>query len=155
MGFMPDTKDDRESVQQNIDALAIAITIRSIPRILQPLLTTDLTIQQLKVLSVIVTAEDGATSGGLVDTFGVSMASMSRLVDRLVAAGLTTRSLDPNDQRVRRIYATSLGRSVVRELMAARPELGGDVLAGLSVAELRALETGLRAVSRELRGPRE
>lgn len=151
---MPDTGEDRETVQKSIDALAITITIRSIPRILEPLLTTDLTIQQLKVLSVIVTAEDGATSGGLIDTFGVSMASMSKLVDRLVAAGLATRSFDPNDQRVRRIYATNLGRSVVRELMAARPELGGDVLAGLTVDELRALETGLRAVSRELRGPR-
>lgn len=150
---MPDTGDDREAVQQSIDALAIAITIRSIPRILQPLLTTDLTIQQLKVLSVIVTAEDGATAGGLVDTFSVSMPTVSKLVDRLVAAGLATRSFDPNDQRVRRICATSLGRSVVRELMAARPELGGDVLAGLTVDELRALEFGLRAVSRELRRP--
>lgn len=142
---------DRDAVQKSIDALAIAITIRSIPRVLQPLLTTDLTIQQLKVLSVVVTTEPGATGVGLVETFGVSMASMSKLVDRLEAAGLVTRSLDPEDQRVRRIYATDLGRSVVRELMAARPELGGEVLAGLSVDELRALETGLRAVSRELR----
>lgn len=143
--------DDRDEVQKSIDALAIAITIRSIPRILQPLLTTDLTIQQLKVLSVVVTTESGATGVGLVDTFGVSMASMSKLVDRLEAAGLVARSLDAEDQRVRRIYATDLGRSVVRELMAARPELGGEVLAGLSADELRALETGLRAVSRELR----
>jgi DNA-binding MarR family transcriptional regulator len=142
---------ERDAVLKSIDALAIAITIRSIPRILQPLLTTDLTIQQLKVLSVVVTTQSGATGVGLVDTFGVSMASMSKLVDRLEAAGLVTRSLDSEDQRVRRIYATDLGRSVVRELMAARPELGGEVLAGLSVDELRALETGLRAVSRELR----
>ncbi|XAS69972.1 MarR family transcriptional regulator [Micrococcaceae bacterium Sec5.1] len=142
---------DRDAVQKSIDALAIAITIRSIPRVLQPLLTTDLTIQQLKVLSVVVTTEPGATGVGLVETFGVSMASMSKLVDRLEAAGLVTKSLDSEDQRVRRIYATDLGRSVVRELMAARPELGGEVLAGLSVEELRALETGLQAVSRELR----
>lgn len=147
-----DTGDDRETVQKSIEAMTIAITIRSIPRILQPLLTTDLTIQQLKVLSVIVTAEDGATSGALADTFGVSMASMSKLVDRLVAAGLTTRSFDPNDQRVRRIYSTSLGRSVVRELIATRPELRGDVLARLTLDELQALETGLGAISRELRG---
>lgn len=148
---MADLEADRESVQESIDALTIAIAIRSIPLVLQPLLTTELTIQQLKVLSVIVTAENGATSGGLVDTFSVSMASMSKLVDRLVAAGLATRTFDIEDQRVRRIYATDLGRSVVRELMAARPELGGNVLNGLSLKELRALETGLSAVSRELR----
>lgn len=148
---MAELEADRESVQKSIDALTIAIAIRSIPLVLQPLLTTELTIQQLKVLSVIVTAENGATSGGLVDTFSVSMASMSKLVDRLVAAGLATRTFDIEDQRVRRIYATDLGRSVVRELMAARPELGGNVLNGLSLEELRALETGLSAVSRELR----
>lgn len=148
---MAELEADRESVQKSIDALTIAIAIRSIPLVLQPLLTTELTIQQLKVLSVIVTAENGATSGGLVDTFNVSMASMSKLVDRLVSAGLATRTFDIEDQRVRRIYATDLGRSVVRELMAARPELGGNVLNGLSLEELRALETGLSAVSRELR----
>ncbi|PRB41050.1 MarR family transcriptional regulator [Arthrobacter sp. MYb23] len=144
-------ESDRESALKSIDALAIAITIRSIPRILQPLLTTDLTIQQLKVLSVVVTTESGATGVGLVETFGVSMASMSKLVDRLASAGLVARSTDTEDQRVRRIFATDLGRSVVRELMAARPELGGEVLAGLTLEELRALETGLRAVGRELR----
>ncbi|MDR6436614.1 DNA-binding MarR family transcriptional regulator [Paenarthrobacter nicotinovorans] len=144
-------ESDRESALKSIDALAIAITIRSIPRILQPLLTTDLTIQQLKVLSVVVTTESGATGVGLAETFGVSMASMSKLVDRLAAAGLVARSTDTDDQRVRRISATDLGRSVVRELMAARPELGGEVLAGLTLEELKALETGLRAVGRELR----
>ncbi|ASN20047.1 MarR family winged helix-turn-helix transcriptional regulator [Arthrobacter sp. YN] len=148
---MVEIENDRDAVQQSIDALTIAITIRSIPRILQPLLMTDLTIQQLKVLSVVVTTGRGATGAGLVTTFGVSMASMSKLVDRLEAAGLVARSTDPEDQRVRRIIATDLGRSVVRELMAARPELGGEVLAGLTIEELRALETGLRAVSRELR----
>lgn len=148
---MAELGDERESVRNSIDALTIAIAIRSIPMVLQPLLSTELTIQQLKVLSVIVTAENGATSGGLVETFNVSMASMSKLVDRLVAAGLATRTFDAEDQRVRRIYATPLGRSVVRELMAARPELGGNVLSGLTLEELRALETGLSAVSRELR----
>jgi DNA-binding MarR family transcriptional regulator len=93
----------------------------------------------------------GATGVGLIDTFGVSMASMSKLMGRLAAAGLVAKSLDPEDQRVRRIHATDLGRSVVRELMGARPELAGDVLAGLTVDELRALRTGLQAVSRELR----
>ena len=38
--------------------------------------------------------------------------------------------------------------------MAARPELGEDVLSRLSLAELEALETGLRAISRELRPDR-
>lgn len=45
--------------------MSIAITVRSIPRVLAALLTTDLTIQQLEALSVIVTTEEGATGAGL------------------------------------------------------------------------------------------
>ncbi len=136
----------------SIEALSIAITVRSIPKVLQPLMSTDLTIQQLKALAVIVTTEKGATGAGLAQSFSVSMPSVTKLVDRLAAAGLITRQDDPSDQRVRRIHATDLGRAVVRELMAARPELGGDVLSRLSDDELRSLEIALKAISREMRG---
>jgi len=146
--------DPRADALAGIEALTIAITVRSIPRVLAPLLTTDLTIPQLKSLTVIVTTEEGATGASLAQSFGVSMASTSRLVDRLAASGLVTRAPDPVDQRVRRIHATDLGRAVVRELMAARPELGEDVLARLTLAELQALRTGLGAIARELRGDR-
>ncbi|MDU0328430.1 MarR family transcriptional regulator [Microbacterium sp. KSW2-21] len=138
----------------SIEALSIAITVRSIPRVLEPLMMTDLTIQQLKVLTVVVTTDGGATGAGLAQAFEVSMPSMSKLIDRLAAAELIVREEDRVDHRVRRIHATDLGRAVVRELMAARPELGEDVLLRLTQAELEALETGLRAISRELREPR-
>ncbi|TWX34133.1 MarR family transcriptional regulator [Frigoribacterium sp. ACAM 257] len=138
-----------------IEALSVGITVRSIPRVLAPLLTTDLTIQQLKALSVIVTTDEGGTGAGLAKAFSVSMPSMSKLIDRLETSGLVVRTTDPEDQRVRRVHATDLGRAVVRELMATRPELGADVLSGLSLDELEALEIGLRAISRELRPDRE
>lgn len=143
--------DARTRTMASIEALSIAITVRSIPRVLQPLMATDLTIQQLKALTVIVTTGEGATGAGLAQTFSISMPSISKLVDRLAAAGLVTRRDDPADHRVRRIHATDLGRAVVRELMAARPELGGDVLARLTDDELRSLEVALRAISRASR----
>ena len=148
---MLDDHRDRVSVLESIESLTVALTVRSIPMVLEPLLATDLTIQQLKALSVVVTTVDGATGAGLADTFGVSMAAISRLVDRLVAHGMVMRSSDADDHRVRRVRATPLGRAVVRELMAARPELSADILARLSLDDLRALEQGMRAISRELR----
>ena len=57
--------DPRARALSDIERLSIAITVRLIPRVLAPLLTTDLTIQQLKALSVIVTTEEGATGAGL------------------------------------------------------------------------------------------
>lgn len=141
--------EDAADLRQRIEALTIAISVRSVPRILGSLLGTKLTIQQLKVLTTIIVSTSSTTSD-LVAEFGVSMATMSKLVDRLVEQGLVDRVLADGDQRVRILHPTALGRQVVQEIMGARPELGADVLAGLSVSELAALETGLRAVSREL-----
>jgi DNA-binding MarR family transcriptional regulator len=151
---MSDDETERRKLLERIDVLTLAITVRSIPMALEPLLSTELTIQQLKTLSVVVTTEDGVAGTRLAASFGVSLASMSKLLDRLTAHGLVIRATDDGDQRVRRVHATELGRAVVQRMMAARPELGAEVLARLSTAELRALETGIHAINRELRGLR-
>ncbi len=143
-------EDERAVTLRRIESLTLAITVRSIPRMLQPLLATDLTIHQLKALTVIVTSPEGVTVGELASAFGVSLASVSKLLDRLTEQELVHRTMDGRDQRVRRVSATELGRAAVRQLMGERPELSADVLSGLSVKELHALETGLQAVSREL-----
>jgi len=140
---------NRDDVQQRIETLTVAITVRSIPRIVGSLLRTKLTIQQLKILTSLVVA-DGLTVSALARDFDVSVATMSKLVDRLALQGLVERRTVEGDQRSRALRPTDLGRSVVGELLGARPELGDDVLAGLSLAELQALEVGMRAINREL-----
>lgn len=136
-------------MRERIESLTIGIAVRSIPQILGSLLQTRLTIQQLKVLTSLVVA-DGMTMGRLAESFGVSMPTMSRISGKLVDQDLVERRLDASDHRSRKLVPTALGRDVVAETLAARPELGSDVLDGLSTTELEALETGLRAISREL-----
>lgn len=148
---MTEASQGRAELVASIQALTIAISARAIPAVLEPLLRTKLTIQQLRVLSLVVTMPAGATGAQLARDFGVSMATTSKLIDRLVEQGMLERRPDPDDLRVRRLHATPLGRAVVRELMAARPELGEDVLAELELDDLRALERGVRAVSERLR----
>lgn len=138
---------ERERIVREIRFLTAAMEQASLPALIQHLLTTDLTIQQLKVLLVLVTTREGATGRGLAESFGVSMASMSGLIDRLVAQGVAARSKDPDDHRVRRVHATPKGASVARQLVVARPEFHDSVLMGLSVEDLSALEQGIRAVN--------
>lgn len=71
-------------------------------------------------------------------------------VKALVSSVKTSRAVDPDDQSVRRLSPTPLGRAVIAQLMATRPEMGADVLEGLDLAELESLERGLRAINREL-----
>lgn len=73
---------------------------------------------------------------------------MSGIVDRLEGQAMVERSLDPNDQRVRRATASPLGRQTVQRLMAARPELSSTPLARLAIDDLRALTQGVRALAR-------
>jgi len=113
------------------------------------LLSTQLTIQQLKVLTSIVVS-DHSTTSDLASSFEVSLATMSKLVERLVEQHLVERLTDAVDQRVRRLVPTTLGRDVIGKIMAARPEMGADILDGLTIDELESLALGLRAINREL-----
>lgn len=137
------------AARERIEALTLAISVRSLPRMVGSLLETNLTITQLKTLTAIVVAES-ATASALAEQFSVSLPTMSKLVDRLVEQGLVERVTDLDDQRVRRLRPTVLGREVFGQVVGPRPALGVDVLAGLDLDELAALEVGMRAVNREL-----
>ncbi|MGJ0389435.1 MarR family transcriptional regulator [Microbacterium sp. CGR1] len=143
--------DDRRRAEalENIDALTLAVSVRSLPRMIGSLLSTQLTIQQLKVLTSVVVS-DRSTISGLASSFEVSLATMSKLVERLVDQGLVERLTDAVDQRVRRLIPTPLGRDVIGKIMAARPEMGADILDGLTIDELESLAVGLRAINRQL-----
>lgn len=142
--------DERARLAAQIRNLNISFESQALPTLLNPLLTVELTIQQLKVLTMLVTTDGGMTGSGLSETFGVSMASMSGLLDRLEAQGMITRSSDPNDARVRRAHATERGRSAMRQLVASRPEYADDILMRIPLADLRALATGMTAIGIEL-----
>nr|WP_201471078.1 MarR family transcriptional regulator [Microbacterium hydrocarbonoxydans] len=139
----------RAEALENIDALTLAVSVRSLPRMIGSLLSTQLTIQQLKVLTSIVVS-DHSTTSDLASSFDVSLATMSKLVERLVDQRLVERLTDAVDQRVRRLVPTPLGRDVIGKIMAARPEMGADILDGLSIEELESLALGLRAINRQL-----
>lgn len=143
---------ERDALLESLGGLILSFETMTLPGLVGPLRSTDLTIQQLKVLMVIATAGQGVSGRGLAESFGVSLASMSGLVDRLVAQGAVARSLDPQDGRVRNVHVTATGRSMLRSLMAARPEFSPEVLASLRLDDLKALEQGMRAISEQMRG---
>jgi DNA-binding MarR family transcriptional regulator len=142
--------DERARLAAQIRNLNVSFESQALPTLLNPLLTVELTIQQLKVLTMLVTTDEGMTGSGLAETFGVSMASMSGLLDRLEAQGMVARSSDPHDARVRRIHATEHGRSAMRRLVASRPEYADDILLRIPLDDLRALAKGMTAVGAEL-----
>ncbi|HEX8654829.1 MAG TPA: MarR family transcriptional regulator [Allosphingosinicella sp.] len=78
---------------------------------------------------------------------GVRPPTMSRSVERLVAAGFASRETDPGDRRRVRIAATEAGRGL---LAAGRGPAGAvaDRLSRLAESERRALERGVELIER-------
>lgn len=141
--------DDADRLRGRIEELTVAISVHSLPHAADALGKAAVTVQQLRALTAIV-VDDGATTTGLAASFGVSVATMSKLLDRMIAQGLLERVPDVSDNRIRRLAASGLGREIVAGMLGARPELGEDILRGLSQEELAALALGLGAIHREI-----
>ncbi|GAA3271682.1 MarR family transcriptional regulator [Dactylosporangium vinaceum] len=80
-----------------------------------PLFSVNLTMQQLKVL-MLLSRHDGIASAELTRRLGVSLATLSGIVDRLVTQGYVTRTEDQQDRRIRRIHLSPAGRKLLTEI---------------------------------------
>jgi DNA-binding MarR family transcriptional regulator len=117
----------------------------------EPLISTPVTMQQLKVLTMIAIDPDKATGHELAAQLKVSVATMSGLVDRLVEHGMVSREEDPTDRRVRRLSVTSEGNATIRSLLSSSGTMPTPVLRRLAIEDLRALVQGVLAFDRVVR----
>ncbi|OLT55321.1 MarR family winged helix-turn-helix transcriptional regulator [Cellulosimicrobium sp. CUA-896] len=137
-------RDERERLAAGIDGAGRALGELFLAQRLEPFLSTRLTVVQLRALAVLqVDGPSGAHH--LADVLGVSAATVSGIVDRLVAAGMVERRPDPQDRRVRLVATTRRGADAVREL-AAREEPTQHLLERLDLEDLRALARGVDAL---------
>ena len=147
--------DERSALLDRIAAMQDALDTTALPSMLEPLMSMDLTMQQLKVLLLLVSSDEGGTGQGLSRALGISLASVSGLIDRLEGHGMVERVEDERDHRVRRVLVTPLGRKTVHRLVSAQSQLSRDPLEKLELGDLRALEQGMRAVLRVMGVPLE
>ncbi len=148
-----DEHTEREALLAELVRLQNGLETSFVPESIEPMLSLRLTMQQLKVLAIVVTEPDGSTIQALAKAVGVSLATMSGIVDRLESQAMIERTLDSRDQRVRRVTATPTGRETVQRLLAGRPELSRTPLSRLSLDDLRALTQGIRALVHAMQQP--
>ena len=92
-------------------------------------LAVDVTMSQAKLL-YLVTAQPGIVMSALAAQLGVSLSTVSGLVDRLVEHGHIERREDPADRRQQRVTVTAEGASVV-ERMREKGDLYESTYSGL------------------------
>jgi len=124
---------------------------RALSSMAEPLISTPLTMQQLKVLTMIAIDPERATGHELAAQLKVSVATMSGLVDRLVEHGMVTRGEDPTDRRVRPLSVTPEGSATIRSLLSSSGTMPSPVLRRLAIEDLRALVQGVLAFERAVR----
>jgi DNA-binding MarR family transcriptional regulator len=142
---------ERDELIRQLERTQQEFERRALSAMAEPLISTPLTMQQLKVLTMIAIDPDGATGHALAGLLKVSLASMSGMVDRLVDHGMVQRSEDPYDRRVRRLTVTPAGGEMIRSLLSSAGTMPTPVLRRMALPDLRALVQGVRAVDRAAR----
>lgn len=141
---------DRAALLRRLVEVQSSFDRRAVTTLAEPLLSTPLTMQQLKVLTLIAADRGHASGHELAQTLDVSLATMSGLVDRLVEHGMVQRGDDPTDRRIRRLSVTDLGSATLRSLVSGNNAMPTAVLDRLADDDLRALVQGLVALDRVL-----
>jgi DNA-binding MarR family transcriptional regulator len=112
-----------------------------------PLLAVHLTMSQLKLL-LILSLRPGASGQDLTAALGVSLATITGIVDRLSAQGLVTRREDDRDRRIRRIDLTPSGHQMIEDIITAGAAHTRRLLQRLDTGELALVEGALGALLR-------
>ncbi|RKR88102.1 DNA-binding MarR family transcriptional regulator [Micromonospora pisi] len=152
-------RDDREAGEALTDRARLMAAIMDGQRRMQhllasersdPLLSLHLTLPQLKIL-LLLSSRGSASGRELSDTVGVSLATMTGIVDRLVGQDLVVRGEDPRDRRVRRVELSPAGRTLMEGIVTAGNARMQSILSRLSVDELAIVEraTALIAAAAE------
>jgi DNA-binding MarR family transcriptional regulator len=148
---------ERDELMAQLERIQQEFERRALSSMAEPLISTPLTMQQLKVLTMIAIDPEKATGHELAELLKVSVATMSGIIDRLAEHGVVRRTEDPADRRVRRLTVTAEGSEMIRGLLSTTGTIPTPVLDRMAVDDLRALVQGLRAIdqaSRELQSER-
>ena len=107
-----------------------------------PLLAANLTMSQLKLL-LILSLRPGASGQDLTGALGVSLATITGIVDRLAAQGLVARREDARDRRIRRVELTATGQQVIEDIITAGAAHTRRLLQRLDPDDLAVVERSL------------
>lgn len=142
---MPDRDRNLELVEASMTAIEqLATQVR-----LDAVVATQLSIQQLKVLMLAVHRAP-VTAHEVSDALGVSAATVSGIVGRLVDRGLLVQEPDPTDRRSRHLTATEAGSEALAEIASIQLAQRRVLLERLTDDEVGTVAVAMQALERAL-----
>ena len=113
----------------------------------KPFMDLELTIPQLRVVFLLAESEPMSMSP-LAQELGITVSGCTRLIDKLVRAGLVARSEDPSDRRAVFCALTDDGQALAERVRQSVPFERQEVLDRLTVEDLRVVVRGMDIVQR-------
>ena len=94
--------------------------------------------------------EEGITQAALAERLEVKRITLTRLIDRMEAAGWVTRKADPEDRRASLLFLTAKAQPILDELWAHADEALADLLEGVPLTARRGLVKTLARMKENL-----
>ena len=131
---------DATALQPNIGALMHDIARLMRRRFERRTRQTGLSITRQQARALLsVARNEGLSQAAVATLLDIEPIALVRLLDRLHEEGLVERRLHPTDRRVRTLWLTPLGWTVVDRILAINAQIREEACAGLSAAAREAL----------------
>ncbi|MFT4049232.1 MAG: MarR family transcriptional regulator [Solirubrobacterales bacterium] len=142
-----------KAVAEEFTAIVTNVMKRSSTPMVEFVERYDLSFTQLKVMFALANNDEPLPIGRIAEITGGSLPATGRAVDGLVRHGLTTRTEDPTDRRVKRVEVTDLGTTGMNEIFESRTATLSALLDGLSPDQLEALGQALQPLRALVENP--
>jgi len=123
----------------------VPVVMRAIRNEMRSHRGSDLSVPQFRVL-VYLHRHEGASLSDVAEHMGLTLPSMSKMVDGLVARELVSRRVDPKDRRRVVLAPTALGRTTRQAAHKATESRLAERLAVLSAPERRNIIEAMQAL---------
>jgi DNA-binding MarR family transcriptional regulator len=139
---------NRQEIVENILELAAKLFRQLLPAVPRELLGMDMTMPQLKIM-LILFLNGPVRMSDLAENLGVTLATGTGLVDRLVERGMIERESTPTDRRVVLCHLSESGQKAVTGIWEAAKNRSKELLEAMDTAKLmmftEVLETMLKS----------
>ena len=134
------SKRDVIAISENIDSEMLGFLIYDVARgftnaystLMAPL---GLTRPQARVIACLL-RYPGISQVDLAEYIGVGRMAMSGLIDRMESKDLVTRSADPSDKRVKRIFLTKSAKKLLPDIQSIADTLYRECMSSVSKSDL-------------------